>query len=85
MKTLIRKALNIGVQNGYLVPTDKSCRVLRVTSDLIELENRKRKHQRSNSPNAEDGEVQDKRRRRSKRGGRRRRRSRGRGKRRRAT
>lgn len=85
VQSIVRKALDIGVQKGYLVPTDTSCRVLRVASNLVELENRKRKHQKShsNDTNGENDEVVDKRRRRRRSKGRkRRRRSHGRGKRR---
>ncbi|XP_033217853.1 uncharacterized protein DDB_G0283697-like isoform X3 [Belonocnema kinseyi] len=85
VQSIVRKALDIGVENGYLVPTDTSCRVLRVASNLVELENRKRKHEisKSNDKNGENDEVLDKRRRRKRSKGRkRRRRSHSRGKRR---
>ncbi|KAK9309465.1 hypothetical protein QLX08_000937 [Tetragonisca angustula] len=92
MKRYIQKALDFGVESGYLIPKDAAYKVLRVSSDLMNDVNYASKDRRSDgvvsqvrgrSPRRtpirfEDYEVQDARRRRRgrRRGRRRRRRSR---------
>ncbi|CAL7950056.1 unnamed protein product [Xylocopa violacea] len=85
MKKYIQKAINFGVESGYLIPKDGAYRVLRVSSDLMNDCNytfkvRKRdstvSQVRDRSPRRtpirfEDYEVQDARRRRRRRGRRR--------------
>ncbi|XP_076762784.1 uncharacterized protein LOC143430402 [Xylocopa sonorina] len=89
MKKYIQKAINFGVESGYLIPKDEAYRVLRVSSDLTNDSNytfrvrkrdstvsqaRDRSPRRTSPIRFEDYEVQDARRRRRR--GRRRRRSR---------
>ncbi|XP_047363924.1 serine/arginine-rich splicing factor 4-like [Vespa velutina] len=38
----IMKALDFGIESGYLVPTDATCKMLRVSSDLLEKRQRRR-------------------------------------------
>lgn len=40
-KMQIMKALDFGIQSGYLVPTDKTYRILHVSSDLLRKQTRK--------------------------------------------
>ncbi|KAK2580591.1 hypothetical protein KPH14_007713 [Odynerus spinipes] len=42
VRNYIMKALDFGVESGYLVPTDRSYRMLRVSSDLLNKHKRKR-------------------------------------------
>ncbi|XP_029041330.2 pre-mRNA-splicing factor 38B-like [Osmia bicornis bicornis] len=88
MKRYIQKALDFGVESGYLIPKDAAYKVLRVSSDLMNDVNHKAR--KSGSPVSqargkgarqtpirfEDYEVQDARRGRRRRGRKRRRRSR---------
>ncbi|XP_017890104.2 uncharacterized protein DDB_G0283697, partial [Ceratina calcarata] len=72
MKTYIQRAIDFGVESGYLIPKDAAYRVLRVSSDLMKDTNYKvRKYDARSSRRTpirfEDYEVQDARRRRSRR------------------
>lgn len=77
MKMYIQKAIDFGVESGYLIPKDGAYRVLRVSSDLMRDTNYKVRKHDARSPRRtpirfEDYEVQDARRRRSRRSRRRR-------------
>ncbi|XP_066594861.1 serine/arginine-rich splicing factor 4-like [Prorops nasuta] len=98
-KNYIRAALNFGLESGYLVPSNNSCRVLRVSSDLMQSKDQRYSgrspspavgHERDRERSAhrsvsrlDEYEVQDARRRRRRRSRRRRGRSRSRSRRRR--
>lgn len=74
----IQKALDFGVESGYLIPSDPTYTILRVSSDLMKSDSQKGKpsanvKERDSPSKLEDLQVQEQRRRRRRR----RRRSRG--------
>ncbi|XP_011878264.1 PREDICTED: protein starmaker-like [Vollenhovia emeryi] len=75
-KKYMKKALDFGVESGYLIPSDPTYRILRVSSDLMKSDSRRSKSicdtalskNRNIPTKLEDLQVQEQRRRRGRRG-----------------
>lgn len=75
----MKKALEFGVESGYLIPSDPTYKILRVSSDLMKSDSRRSKSvcdtphfKNRNSPSRlEDAQVQEQKKRRRRRGRRR--------------